>query len=158
MGLVQEKRQSSVLKMKLVAEILTGNLFYVEVGEDATVADLKKAIGKQENLPGDRLILLLDAEERYSLDKDEVFLKDYGVEDSSHIYVFFRPQENVAAASASPSTPKESASSEPSHSMDSATGVTNADNTDEANEDEEAPRHKNATDEANEPPASVDQE
>ncbi|KAG6408750.1 hypothetical protein SASPL_131771 [Salvia splendens] len=158
MGLVQEKRQSSVLKMKLVAEILTGNLFYVEVGEDDTVANLKKAIGKQENLPGDRLILLLDAEERYSLDKDEAFLKDYGVEDSSHIYVFFRPQETIAAASASPSTPKESASSEPAHSMDSEIGVTNADNTDEANEDEEAPRHENASDEANEPPASVDQE
>ena len=148
MGLVQEKRQSSVLKMKLVAEILTGNLFYVEVGEDATVADLKKAIGKQENLPGDRLILLLDAEERYSLDKDEASLKDCRVEDSSHIYIFFRPQDNIAA---SPSTPKDSsASGEPSQSS----GLTYGDNTDEVNEDE-APHHENASNEANEPSASV---
>ncbi|XP_057785836.1 uncharacterized protein LOC131025618 [Salvia miltiorrhiza] len=140
MGLVQEKWKSGVLKMKLVAEILTGSLFYVEVGADATVGDLKKEIGKQENLPGDRLILLLDAEERYSLDKDEASLKDYGVEDSSHIYIFF--QDNIAASSASPLTPKES---------------TSVDNTDEADEDE-APRHENASVEANEPSASVDQE
>ncbi|KAG6421875.1 hypothetical protein SASPL_118434 [Salvia splendens] len=91
--------------MKLVAEILTGNLFYVEVGENATVGDLKKAIGKQENLPGDSLILLLDAEEHYLLDKDEASLKDCGVEDSSHIYIFFQTQDNIAA---SPSTPKNS--------------------------------------------------
>lgn len=157
MGMVQEKWKSGLLKMKLVAEILTGSLFYVEVGEDATVGDLKKAIGKQENLPGDRLILLLDAEERYSLDKDEASLKDYGVGDSSHIYIFFRPQDNIAASSASPSTPKESVSGEPSHSMDSVSALTNVDNTDEVNKGE-APHQENASDEANLPSASVGQE
>ncbi|KAG6424916.1 hypothetical protein SASPL_115339 [Salvia splendens] len=122
MGQVQEKWKSGPLKMKLVAEILTGNLFYVEVGENAT--------------------------ERYSLDKDEASLKDCGVEDSSHIYIFFRPQDKIAA---SPSTPKDSsAPGEPSQSS----GLTNGDNTDEVNEDE-APHQENASNEANEPSASV---
>ncbi|KAG8389959.1 hypothetical protein BUALT_Bualt01G0033700 [Buddleja alternifolia] len=79
--------------MKLVIEILTGSLFYVEVGEDATVANLKKQIGDQENLPTDRLILMLDAadQQRYLLVNDETSVKDYGVKDSSHIYLFFEP-------------------------------------------------------------------
>lgn len=157
MGLVQEKWKFGLLTMKLVVEILTGSLFYVEVGEEATVGDLRKAIEKQENLSRDRLILLLNAEEHYSLDKDEASLKDYGVEDSSHIYIVFGPQDNIAASSASPSTAKESAPVEPSHSMDSTGGLTNVDNTDEVNEDE-APHHENASDGANEPSASVDQE
>ncbi|KAH6816904.1 hypothetical protein C2S51_000507 [Perilla frutescens var. frutescens] len=142
--------------MKLVAEILTGTLFYVEVEEDATVGDLKKEIGKQENLPGDRLILLLDAEERYALDKDEAALKDYGIEDSSHIYIFFQPQDSIAS-SASPSTPRDSASSEPSHSVDSTNEPSNADEKDEA-DDNEPPHEDNASNEADEPSASVDQE
>ncbi|KAL8458957.1 hypothetical protein ACS0TY_036439 [Phlomoides rotata] len=94
--------------MKVIAEIFTGNLFYVEVGEDATVGDLKNTIGNHENLPSDRLILMLDIGEQQMLDKDEAPLKDYGVQDSSHVYILFHLRDS--GSSASPSTPKESTS------------------------------------------------
>ncbi|XP_011074515.1 uncharacterized protein LOC105159224 [Sesamum indicum] len=96
--------------MKLVAEILTGSLFFVEVEDDATVGDLKKKIGEQENLPTERLILMLDADERLLLDRNDVCLKDYGVQDSSHLYIFFKPLDHDSP------TPKDSASGEPSPS------------------------------------------
>lgn len=143
--------------MKVVAEILTGSLFYVEVGDDATVGDLKKEIEKQENLPGNRLMLLLDSEKCYLLDKDEASLKYYGVEDSSHIYIIFKPHDCIAS-SASPSTPKEYASTEPSHSMDSSSGPPNSDSKDDQANNYEASYQETASDEANEPSASVDQE
>ncbi|KAL0391990.1 UNVERIFIED_CONTAM: hypothetical protein Sradi_2421800 [Sesamum radiatum] len=59
------------LKMKLVAEILTGSLFFVEVEDNATVGDLKKKIGEQEHLPTRRLILILDADERLLLNGND---------------------------------------------------------------------------------------
>ncbi|KAK4434501.1 hypothetical protein Salat_0612900 [Sesamum alatum] len=96
--------------MKLVAEILTGSLIYVEVGEDATVGDLQKKIGEQENLPTGRLMLMLDGDERFLLNRTDVCLKDYGVRDSSHIYIFFKPLDHDP--SSTPSSPKDSASSE----------------------------------------------
>lgn len=153
MGKAAKKWESGLLKMKLVAEILTGSLFHVEVEEDATVGDLKRAIGEQENLPGDRLILLLDApddEERYAMDDDEVSLKDYGVEDSSHIYIFFQYADSIDSP-ASPSSPKDPPSSEPSHSVDSPSAPTD-------NKDDEPPPQENPSAEAHEPSASVDEE
>lgn len=43
-----------ILNMKLQVEILTGKFFYIEVGDDGKVADLKRVIGAHENLPNDR--------------------------------------------------------------------------------------------------------
>ncbi|KAL7117240.1 hypothetical protein ACP275_03G060400 [Erythranthe tilingii] len=78
--------------MKLVADTLTGTLFYVEVKEDATVGDLKRQIADQENLPIDQLILLLDnAQRQIFLEQVEVGLKEHGVKDGSHISVFITP-------------------------------------------------------------------
>ncbi|PWA42282.1 Ubiquitin [Artemisia annua] len=74
------------LNMRLVVEILTGKLFYVQVGDTATVLDLKKKIGAQEKLPDDRLILLLL---NTLMNENEASLVEYGVQDGSHIYLFF---------------------------------------------------------------------
>ena len=46
--------------MNLVIQILTGTLFHIRVAKDASVADLKKEISNQENLPENHLILMLD--------------------------------------------------------------------------------------------------
>lgn len=78
-------------------EILTGTLFYVQVENDATVADLKKEIESQQKLPCDRLILLLDDDESHlmmSQEQDEVSLVECGVRDGSHIYLFFNPLDD----------------------------------------------------------------
>ncbi|KAL7109034.1 hypothetical protein ACP275_06G150500 [Erythranthe tilingii] len=106
--------------MKLVAEILTGSMFYIEVKEDDTVGDLKKEIGDQENLPTDRLILILDDfyNNRTFMDHNETPLKDYGVRDSSHIYILFEPVDHIDSP---PSSPKDSASKEPSSPNSAAT-------------------------------------
>ncbi|KAL2489373.1 Ubiquitin-like superfamily protein [Forsythia ovata] len=80
--------------MKVVAEIMTGKLFYIQVEDNATVADLKREIGIQENLPGDRLILMLDDNPRRLMDKNNVSLTEYGVRDGSHIYLFFNPLDD----------------------------------------------------------------
>ncbi|PIM99498.1 Ubiquitin-like protein [Handroanthus impetiginosus] len=102
--------------MKLVAEILTGALFYVEVEENSTVGDLKKVIGNQENLPSNRLILFLNVDQRNSLlENDEVSLKEYEVQDGSHIYLFFKPLDDCVPP-ISPSTPQCSVPNEPSPS------------------------------------------
>ena len=82
--------------MKVVVEILTGNLFYIQVGNDATVGDLKKEIEAQENLPGDhrmrdRMILIVDHKNQNHLitEEDGASLVDCGVQDGYHIYLFF---------------------------------------------------------------------
>ncbi|XWS30803.1 hypothetical protein CRYUN_Cryun23aG0021400 [Craigia yunnanensis] len=77
--------------MKVVVEILTGNVFYIQVGNDATVGDLKKEIEAQENLTGDRMILIVDHKNQNHLitEEDGASLVDCGVEDGSHIYLFF---------------------------------------------------------------------
>lgn len=72
--------------MKVAVEILTGKLFYIEVGDNATVLDLKKKIGAQEKLHDDRLILLLNGN---LINENETSLVDYGVQDGSRIYLFF---------------------------------------------------------------------
>ncbi|KAK7263542.1 hypothetical protein RJT34_31134 [Clitoria ternatea] len=79
--------------MELVVENLTGTLFHVQVGYDATVQDLKREIGAQQKLPCDRLILVLDADHNPLISKEEetISLVDYGVQDGSHIYLFFNP-------------------------------------------------------------------
>ncbi|GLT27752.1 hypothetical protein SLA2020_027270 [Shorea laevis] len=83
--------------MRLVVEILTGTLFYVHVGSDATIGDLKRVIGSQQNLPHDRLILILDTNQSPMNGGDEedgASLSDCGVKDGSHIYLFFSPVDD----------------------------------------------------------------
>ncbi|CAH1426286.1 unnamed protein product [Lactuca virosa] len=72
--------------MRVLVEILMGKLFYIQVGNNATVLDLKKEIGAQEKLPVDRLILLMYEK---LMNENESSLVDYGVEDGSHLYLFF---------------------------------------------------------------------
>jgi len=81
------------ITMKVVIENLTGTLFYVQVGNDATVEDLKREIEAQLKLPCDRLILILDADCCPLMTKDEEkeSLVDIGIQDGSHIYLFFNP-------------------------------------------------------------------
>uniref|UniRef100_A0A3Q7JDV7 Ubiquitin-like domain-containing protein n=1 Tax=Solanum lycopersicum TaxID=4081 RepID=A0A3Q7JDV7_SOLLC len=78
--------------MNLVIQILTGTLFHIRVAKDESVANLKKEISKQENLPENRLILTLDTGhgESIMLNDDEISLVDYGVKDGSHFYLFFK--------------------------------------------------------------------
>lgn len=81
-------------KMKVVVEILTGILFSADVADDGTVADLKQEIGAQQKLPRDRLILLLrncDRSDPIKDDEDGARLADVGIQDGSHIYLFFKP-------------------------------------------------------------------
>ncbi|KAK8569115.1 hypothetical protein V6N13_106988 [Hibiscus sabdariffa] len=80
--------------MKVVVEIMTGSLFYVQVGDDATVNDLKKEIEAREDLASDRMILIADHKNRNKLitkEEDGTSLVHCGVEDGSHIYLFFSP-------------------------------------------------------------------
>ncbi|KAF7823124.1 putative ubiquitin superfamily protein [Senna tora] len=79
--------------MKVVVENLTGTLFYAQVGNDASVADLKREIEAHQKLPYHRLILILDSD-RCPLMNEESSLVDCGVQDGSHIYLFFYPLDN----------------------------------------------------------------
>jgi hypothetical protein len=87
------------LEMRVVVENLTGTLFYIQVGNDATLADLKKEIEAQQKLPCERLILILDTNLRRLMndDGDGVSLVDCGVQDGSHIYLFFNPLDDGSA-------------------------------------------------------------
>ncbi|XP_030546391.1 uncharacterized protein LOC115752375 [Rhodamnia argentea] len=81
-------------EMKVVVEILTGVLFSADVPSDGTVADLKQEIGAQQELPRDRLILLLcdgDRSNPIKDDEDGARLVDVGINDGSHVYLFFKP-------------------------------------------------------------------
>ncbi|XP_038692571.1 uncharacterized protein LOC119990633 [Tripterygium wilfordii] len=86
--------------MWVVVEILTGNLFYIQLGNDATVADLRREIGAQRNLPHDRLILIPDKNRchcDYMISRDHedgASLVDCGIHDGSHIYLFFNPPDD----------------------------------------------------------------
>ncbi|KAI4322535.1 hypothetical protein L6164_022219 [Bauhinia variegata] len=85
--------------MKVVVENLIGALFYAQLDNDATVADLKREIDTQQKLPFDRLILILDADaDRSPLmskeHEDRSSLVDCGVQDGSHIYLFFNPLDD----------------------------------------------------------------
>ncbi|KAL0432437.1 UNVERIFIED_CONTAM: hypothetical protein Slati_2578000 [Sesamum latifolium] len=135
--------------MKLVAEILTGSLFYVEVEDDATVGDLKKKIGQQENLPTRRLILMLDTDERPLLKRNDVCLKDYGVQDNSHIYIFFKPLDHDSPSSSS--TSKDTASSEqPSDEDDEHTPSESDQNEPSEEDDERTPSESDQNEPSNE--------
>ncbi|KAM3304730.1 hypothetical protein P3S67_011596 [Capsicum chacoense] len=80
--------------MQVVVEIMTGTIFNVQVGNNATVQDLKIAIHDQENVPGDRLILLLDiGDDHLMMNDDQKTLSEYGVQDGSRLYAFFKPLE-----------------------------------------------------------------
>ncbi|XAR68086.1 hypothetical protein NMG60_11003094 [Bertholletia excelsa] len=81
--------------MRVVVEILTGPLFYVDVGENATVAELKKEIGSQQEVPTDQVILILYAGDLSRLiTENDLSLAEYGVGDGSHLYLFFHPLNN----------------------------------------------------------------
>ncbi|KAL2328332.1 hypothetical protein Fmac_021759 [Flemingia macrophylla] len=82
--------------MKVVVENLTGTLFYIQVGDDATIEDLKREIEAQQKLPCDRLILVLDGDHCFLVSKEEenTSLVDCGIQDGSHIYLFFNPVDN----------------------------------------------------------------
>ncbi|GAA0185030.1 hypothetical protein Leryth_023309 [Lithospermum erythrorhizon] len=78
--------------MKVVVEILTGTMFYIQVENNATVSDLKRAIEAQEKHRYDRLILILKLVlSCIIMNEDDYPLTTYGVGDSSHIYLFFFP-------------------------------------------------------------------
>ncbi|OWM64317.1 uncharacterized protein LOC116215417 [Punica granatum] len=82
--------------MRVVVEILTGTVSYIDVGDDANVRELKTEIAAQTNLPYERLILLLDTPGDYECHliedaKDEALLIDVGVNDGARIYLFFKP-------------------------------------------------------------------
>ncbi|KAB1226350.1 hypothetical protein CJ030_MR1G020567 [Morella rubra] len=85
--------------MRVVVESLTGTLFYIQVGNDATLADLKREIEAQQELPFDRLILILDTNCSLLMsdDGDGVSLVHCGVQDGSHIYLFFSPLDDGSA-------------------------------------------------------------
>ncbi|CAN4122808.1 unnamed protein product [Withania somnifera] len=78
--------------MQVVVEIMTGTIFHVQVGENAMVKDLKIGIHNQENVPSDRLILLMDiGNDHLMINGDEKPLSEYGVQDGSRLYAFFKP-------------------------------------------------------------------
>ena len=79
--------------MKVVVQNLTGTLFYIQVDNDATVEDLKKEIEAQQKLPCDRLILALHVDYRplKKIEEEKASLIDCGVQDGSHLYLFFNP-------------------------------------------------------------------
>lgn len=82
--------------MKVVVENLTGTLFYIQVSNDATIEDLKKEIEAQQKLPCDRLILVLDNDHCPLMNKEEekASLIHCGIQDGSHIYLFFNPLDD----------------------------------------------------------------
>ncbi|CAK9153374.1 unnamed protein product [Ilex paraguariensis] len=77
--------------MRVTVEILTGKLFYIHIGDEATAADLKREIGTQENLPQDRLILIFGDDPSHLMNENELTLVYYGIEDGSHVHLFFDP-------------------------------------------------------------------
>lgn len=81
--------------LRLIVEILTGELFYIEVEDNATVEDLKKEIEAQENLPHDRLILMFESSLLIHLTNgNDISLVDYGIGDGSHLYLFLAPLDD----------------------------------------------------------------
>lgn len=76
--------------MKVAIEIITGGLFYVEIGEDATVESLKKEIASKEGFEEDRLIVM-HKNGRLLIKDDQTRLRDYGVCDGTIMYLFFKP-------------------------------------------------------------------
>ncbi|KAK3008394.1 hypothetical protein RJ639_013606 [Escallonia herrerae] len=69
--------------MKVIVEILTGKVFSIQVDKDTTVADLKREIEAQEDLPNNRLILMFEGS---LLNGNEAPLVEYGVGEGSHLF------------------------------------------------------------------------
>ncbi|KAH7860083.1 hypothetical protein Vadar_008949 [Vaccinium darrowii] len=77
--------------MKVAVEVFTGTLFYIQVGDNATIADLKREIEAQENLPHDRLVLILGSDLNRLMNQNDLSLVDYGIRDGSHVYLILVP-------------------------------------------------------------------
>lgn len=91
--------------MRLVVDILTGILFYIQLDNNATVADLKREIEAQQELSQDRLIMFLDNNLSHLIiyqDGDRTSLVDCGIQDGSRIYLFFDPLHDESPHHLSP--------------------------------------------------------
>ncbi|KFK31129.1 hypothetical protein AALP_AA6G071700 [Arabis alpina] len=78
--------------MKLNVEIITGTFVDTEVSENATVKELKEKISTEMKLPVKRLILVVGNEEERRMlmdDGDEMILRDLGIREDTHMYLFF---------------------------------------------------------------------
>lgn len=85
--------------MKLSVEIITGTFIDTVVSENATVKELKEKISTEVTLPVKRLILVVGNEkERRMLmdDEDEIMLRDLGVREDSHMYLFIKNLDLVS--------------------------------------------------------------
>lgn len=84
--------------MKVSVEIITGTFIDTEVRENATVKELKEKIATDVKLSVKRLILVVgDEDERRMVmeDEDEMMLRDLGVIEDSHMYLFFKHPDLV---------------------------------------------------------------
>ncbi|KAH0684067.1 hypothetical protein KY290_022725 [Solanum tuberosum] len=80
--------------MQVVVEIMMGTIFHIQVGDNATVLDLKIAIHNQENVPANRILLLLDiGDDHLIMNDDQKPLGEYGVQDGSRFQLIFKPLE-----------------------------------------------------------------
>ncbi|KAL3372073.1 hypothetical protein AABB24_008557 [Solanum stoloniferum] len=80
--------------MQVVVEIMTGTIFHIQVGDNATVLDLKIAIHNQQNVPANRILLLLDiGDDHLLMNDDQKPLSEYGVQDGSRFQLIFKPFE-----------------------------------------------------------------
>uniref|UniRef100_M1A2J1 Ubiquitin-like domain-containing protein n=1 Tax=Solanum tuberosum TaxID=4113 RepID=M1A2J1_SOLTU len=80
--------------MQVVVEIMMGTIFHIQVGDNATVLDLKIAIHNQENVPANRSLLLLDiGDDHLLINDDQKPLSEYGVQDGSRFQLIFKPFE-----------------------------------------------------------------
>ncbi|KAG5613271.1 hypothetical protein H5410_024552 [Solanum commersonii] len=80
--------------MQVVVEIMMGTIFHIQVGDNATVLDLKIAIHNQENVPANRSLLLLDiGDDHFLINDDQKPLSEYGVQDGSRFQLIFKPFE-----------------------------------------------------------------
>ncbi|KAF5178047.1 hypothetical protein FRX31_032359 [Thalictrum thalictroides] len=75
--------------MKLVVEVLTGTLFYIQVDDGATIGDLKREIGVHEKVSLDRFILV--HHDHYLMDDNGALVIDYGVQEGSHLHLCYTP-------------------------------------------------------------------
>ncbi|CAN8315720.1 unnamed protein product [Cochlearia groenlandica] len=94
--------------MKVSVEIITGTFIDTDVSENATVRNLKEKLAKEVKLSVNRLILVVrydeeeeegeDQERRRMVmeDEDEMLLRDLGVGEDSHVYLFFKHLDLVS--------------------------------------------------------------
>ncbi|CAA7049558.1 unnamed protein product [Microthlaspi erraticum] len=84
--------------MKVSVEIITGTFIDTEVRENATVKELKEKIATDVKLSVKRLILVVGGEDERRMvmeDEDEMTLRDLGVIEDSHMYLFFKHPDLV---------------------------------------------------------------